>query len=367
MRLKVHFWLALLLLALAPAFAQAQQGGKIHGHTQDPANIPLTNNVQVQLSTDGKTAKYTFPTDQNGDYKGDGIAPGTYVVTLIQGGQPIDRFTDVKITKDADTLQDFDLSRPAYMASLPPDVRKQIEDTKAKNAEAMKANQGISKLNDMLKQARDDEAQKKYDDAATVMQQATALKPDVSLLWLELGAAQVGQKKYSDAVVSLQKAIDLENAAKKPNPETQAAAESDLGAANVALTKVPEANTAYDAAAKFLPASAPSYYTNEAILFSQAGNTDAAVDAANKAIAADPTKPVPYYLKGQALVGKATVDPKTQTVTAPPGCIEAYQKYLELAPTGPYAAEVQQILAGIGVKVNSQYQAPGTTTKGKKQ
>ena len=29
----------------------------------------------------------------------------------------------------------------------------------------------------------------------------------------------------------------------------------------------------------------------------------------------------------------------------PPGCAEAYQKYLDLAPTGPYANDVKGILA----------------------
>ena len=48
---------------------------KIHGHVQDPANAPIANG-QVILSTDGKTALYTFTTDANGDYKGEGINPG---------------------------------------------------------------------------------------------------------------------------------------------------------------------------------------------------------------------------------------------------------------------------------------------------
>ena len=31
------------------------------------------------------------------------------------------------------------------------------------------------------------------------MQQATAIKPDAAVLWLELGIAQTGLKKYDDA------------------------------------------------------------------------------------------------------------------------------------------------------------------------
>jgi hypothetical protein len=65
-----------------------------------------------------------------------------------------------------------------------------------------------------------------------------------------------------------------------------------------------------------------------------------------------------YYIKGQALVQKATVDPQTNKITAPPECIAAYQKYLQLAPTGPHAEEVKGILQGIGATVAEQYKAP---------
>ena len=57
------------------------------------------------------------------------------------------------------------------------------------------------------------------------------------------------------------------------------------------------------------------YYQNEAIIMSRTGNTDATAAAADKAIAADPNKPLAYYLKGQALVGKSTVDKAGKIVT----------------------------------------------------
>jgi hypothetical protein len=79
--------------------------------------------------------------------------------------------------------------------------------------------------------------------------------------------------------------------------------------------------------------------------------------AADKAVAADPTKVDAYYIKGQSLIQKATVDPKTQKIVAPPGTADAYQKYLELAPNGPMAPEAKSILTEIGEKVNSKYSA----------
>jgi len=125
---------------------------------------------------------------------------------------------------------------------------------------------------------------------------------------------------------------------------------------------VPEANAAYDAAAKINPASAELYLYNESVIFFQEHNSAAQAAAADEAIQADPTSAISYYLKGNGLVASTTVDPKTQQLIAPPGCLEAYQKYLELAPNGPYASEVKGILAGFGEKVVTTYKAP----KGKK-
>ena len=365
MRSKLTLSLALVTLALVPTLVRAQDTtAKIHGHVQDPANAPIANSVVI-LSTDGKTAKFTFKADQNGDYKGEGIAPGTYFVTLYKPpekpDQPptsaIDRFDNVKFTAGTDTLQDFDLSRAEYVNKLPPEQKKALEEAKTKNAEINKENQSIGKLNDMLKQARADNQQKKFDDAATIMQQATTLKPDVPVLWLELGIAQTGLKKYDDAGVSLKKAMDLDTASKKPNVEIEAAADNGLGEVYANTNKIPDATASYDAAAKLQPANAGMFYSNETIILSRAGQPDATIAAADKAIAADPTKPIPYYLKGQALISKATVDPKTQKIVAPPGTAEAYHKYLELAPNGPMAPEATQILTEIGEKVNNKYSA----------
>lgn len=347
MRVQSNLRLTLfsLAVALSPALAQAPGTGMIHGHVQDPAKTPMPN-AQVQLSTDGKTALYTFTTDANGDYKGSGIKSGAYVVTLFQTpGKAVDRFTGVKISDGQDTAQDFDLSRPAYVNSLPPDQRKALEEAIQHNATAMKENQTITHLNDLLVQARADDQQKKYDDAANLMQQAVQQKSDAAVLWLELGTAQVGQKKYNDAITSLKKAIDVDAASKKPSLEVQASANNELGEAYGSTNQIPEAQAAYDAAAKAQPSNAYMYYSNETIVLGRTTNIDATVAAADKAIAADPTKPIPYYLKGQALISKATVDPKTNRITAPPGCIEAYQKYLQLDPNGQFAGDAKQILA----------------------
>ncbi|HEY0786578.1 MAG TPA: hypothetical protein VGD62_11960, partial [Acidobacteriaceae bacterium] len=261
---------------------------------------------------------------------------------------------------------------------------------KAKNAEALKANGMIKNLNADLAKVRADitkgrkgtclgpsgnglgnlaadactkaggtpnDAQSEFADADALMTKDSQMKPDASVIWVELGNAQLGEKKWSDATTSLQKAISLEQAAPKPNTEVLAGANNGLGEALANQNKVPDAVAAYDAAAKADPAKAGLYYSNETIVLGRTGQTDATVAAADKAIAADPTKPLPYYFKGQALIGKATIDDKTKKIIAPPGCAEAYQKYLELAPDGQFAGDAKNILGEMGQTVKSSYKA----------
>ncbi len=211
----------------------------------------------------------------------------------------------------------------------------------------------VPEMNVRLKEARDDNAQKKYEEAQTLMSQAVLIDPDAGALWLELGLALVGQKKYEEAIPDLNKAIALNSALKEPKPDVAAAALNELGEAYVHANKIAEACNAFEAAAKARPDRSAFYYVNEAIALSRTDQTDAIVAAADRAIAADPTQPLPYYLKGQALISKASVDPKTNRIVAPQEAVAAYRKYLELAPSGAQAGEVRQILDAAGAKVTS--------------
>ncbi len=358
---KTKFWLGLTFAALLSTAltAMGQQTAKIHGHVQDPAGTLLKGGT-VTLSDDGgKTAKYTFKVDDSGNYTGEGIAPGTYTIVYRNPDTPpdkvVDEFTDVKFAAAADLTQDFDMSRPEYISKLTPEQKKALEDIKSKNAAVLKENSQIKNLNADLTKARQDNKDKNYTEAESIMTRDAQAKPDAAVLWVELGIAQKGLKKYDDAITSLKKGIELDAAAKKPNADLQAAAGDALGEVYATQGKVPEAQAAYDAAAAADPKGAATRYSNEAIMMDRASQVDATVAAADKAIAADPTKPIPYYLKGKALINKATVDPKTGKIVAPPGCAEAYQKYLQLAPDGPFSADAKAVLAEMSSTVSNTY------------
>jgi tetratricopeptide (TPR) repeat protein len=164
-------------------------------------------------------------------------------------------------------------------------------------------------------------------------------------------------QNFSSAVDAYNKAITLEKAATKPNPAALGADYNQLGNAMIASGKSSDAIPDFESAAAADPTNAGMYYKNEAAVMYNAGNMDGALAAANKAIAASPNDPLPYFIKGQALVTKVTVDPKTNKMTPPPGCIEAYQKFLQLAPNDPKVPQVQAVLQSLGQSISKSYRA----------
>jgi len=355
-------------LAFTPAFSQQEPLGKIHGHITDPGGLPKTVGT-VSLSQDaGKTSKYSFPVSAAGNYAGEAKV-GTYMVIYRMPETPADKIVDginnVKIVSGTDIVQDIDMSRKEFLARLTPEQRKQIEEYAKKNAETMKANESIRSLNDDLSAVRQKIKDKKFEEAEALMLRDTAVRPESGLLWVELGVAQAGQKKVDEAIKSFKMALDLDSSSKKPNPEIGGVANSGLGEIYARSARVPEANAAFEAAAKADPTKAGVYLSNQAIIFYQlyssgaqgADFAAAQVAAADRAIQVQPSSAILYYLKGNGLVQKATIDPKTQRVVLPAGCAEAFQQYLALAPDGKFASDVKDILGSAGQKINSSFKA----------
>lgn len=381
--MKRYGWLAgLMLLAVSPSFlaaqsdssqggtgnlGQAQQSlkagskGSVHGHANNPVGQPIVDaNVFATLDGSPKSAVATFVTDANGDFKGP-VPTGKYVFVLQEKNpksaeKEIDNTDLTDVAEKQDVTVNFDGTREAYMKKLSPEDRKRIEETVAKNNAINAENNKIKNLNAILLQERDARKAGNLDEATKLATQITLGKPEEAVGWFELGKDQGLQKQYDAAIPNLQKALQLNAASKKPDPQVEGASQAALGDAYAHLKKMDLAVQAFDAAGKADPTNAYTYYSNEAILLTNSGDIDQAAAAADKAIAADPSKPMAYYLKGQALIQKAGTD-KNNKITVPPGCVEAYQKYLELDPSGAHAQEVQTLLEGIGVKVKSSYKA----------
>jgi tetratricopeptide (TPR) repeat protein len=161
-------------------------------------------------------------------------------------------------------------------------------------------------------------------------------------------------QKYTEAATNYRKAIELASASTSPNSKAMLGPyNNNLGEALAKTGKTDDAVAAYNNAAQVDPAHAGMYYFNLGATMTNANKPDEAIAAYDKAITADPAKPESYYLKGIALLGKATV--KGDKMVPAPGTADAFNKYLELAPEGPYADTAKQMLASIGATVQTTY------------
>lgn len=373
-------------LLTSPMMLAQEQGATVHGHVKNAAGIDVTEG-QVKFTKDihapYKEEKFTNTVDvgKDGNYTATGLTPGEYFGYIVVGDKAADQ---VHFTiKAGDSLtEDFDMSRPDYIAKMTPEEKKALEEYKAKSAAAISGNKVVANLNATITAVRADikTPTPNFDKDIADMKQATEQRPTEGLLYAVTGEVYFAQGKkqaaadrasktnpmqddavksaYENAATALQKASDLMGAAAKPNVDQQATVLNQLGNVYAEEGKPTDASAAYDKAVSLQPKSAGTYYYNEAAVMFNAHQDEAALVAADKAIAADPTQPMPYYIKGQELLAKATVDAKG-VIVAPPGCVDAYQKYLQLAPDGPQAPAVKEVLTSLGQKVETRYKAPG--------
>ena len=199
------------------------------------------------------------------------------------------------------------------------------------------------------------------------------MDPTRDILWARLADAYLGSaakqtdtvektRRYGEAAADYQKAVDLKQKAiaTSPKPDDSkvlAAYFNNMAQAEYKIGKVDDAVKAYDQAAQLNPAGAAQYYYNQGAVLTNSGRADEAIAAFDKAIATDPNKAEAYYQKGVNLIAKATVDAKTGKVIPAPGTEEAFNKYLELQPNGPFAEGAKSMLQSIGSTVETSYGA----------
>lgn len=358
--------LALLLMMMLGTVSLLAQNTSVKGKVIDQNGQPVVG-ATVELVGKQSGRKYNLQTDKSGQYFSLGIGSDTYQLTLKKGGQVLYQDTfPVTLSRDTNEFN-IDLAKAAKggttldkvdPSKLTAEQKKALEEYQKKAAEAQKENAKIKNLNEMLAQAREAETAGNYDQAISILAQATQVDAAHDILWGALGSAYLGAKKYPEAGDAYQKAIQIISASPTPNPKQQealAAYYNNLGQSygNQRPAKVPEAVAAYETAAKTDPTKAAQYYFNEGAVLTNAGKTDDANVAFDKTIAADPNRAEAYYQKGINLLQKATME--GDKMKAPPGTAEAFNKYLELDPNGRFADNAKQMLTVMGSSIATSF------------
>jgi len=368
------FILLLLGLCVPPGFSQA--AGTVKGVCRDSEGKPIADAVVVWANQENGQ-KYTLKTNKKGEYFSLGITPSKdYTVTLYRNAddakanKELLHFGKVGVSLDEKEL-DFDLKKEAEEQAKGTGLTaEQVKQQQEVQEKAKKENNTIKALNEKITTANAAMKNGDFDSAISTLTEATQMDASRDILWAQLADAYRGsavkqtdsaekKKRLEEATTDYGKAIDLKQkavdaGAKKPEDTKQLAAYyNNLGEAAGKSGKVDEAVKAYEQAAQINPEGAAGYYYNAGAVLTNAGKVDDAIKAFDKCIAADPNKAEAYYQKGVNLIGKATL--QGDKMVAPPGTAEAFNKYLELQPTGTYADVAKQMLASIGGSVETGF------------
>lgn len=416
MKRNVFYILMLSILSMLFALPALSQTATVKGVAKDAQGNPIPD-AQVTWHNNDTGRTFKLKTNKKGEYFSLGIDPGTYTVTLSKDGKDIDKANNFKVGVDEMTL-DFDEKQSQEQAVQQTAKEKgisaeQVKQMQEQQAKVEQYNKSIGTVNEKLKAATAAEQANppNYDAAIASLNEAAQMVPNEDLVWFRLGGAYLDSartttdpaektKRYAEAYNDLQKAIDLKkskdagaapangqpaqgnaqqgNAAPAQGGKSavqsvadnqrMAAYYDNFAAAAARVGKSDEAVNAYQQAATLDPPHAGQYYFNLGAVLTNSNITNdtkirkQAVDAFDKAIAADPNHADAYYWKAQNLVGMATTDPSGKIV-APEGTTEAYQKYIELQPSGPHAEEAKQMLTALNATVETSYGKKGAKKK----
>jgi len=362
--------LAVLFLGLCMPASFAQATGTVKGVCKDVNGKAIAGGV-LDWSNTNTGRKYSLKTNNKGEYFSLGIDPGKYNVTLTQNGTEIFHYNNFPVGLEETTL-DFDMQKEqANQAQATGMTAEELKKRQEEVAKVQKENNTVKALNEKLAAAKTASDAGDFDTAIAQLNEATQMDPTRDLLWFKLGEAYRNSalkqtdkdekaKRLTEAANDYQKAVDIKQktfdaSAKKPDDVKQLGAYyNNLGDAYSKAGKIDDAVKSYAQASQINPEGAGGYYYNMGAVLTNAGRLDDAIGAFDKAIAADPTKADAYYQKGVNLVGKAKTDASGKVIPAP-GTEEAFNKYLELSPTGPYADAAKSMLQYIGSTVEVGY------------
>ncbi len=326
------------------------------GKATDSEGKPIVN-AQVQITSKETGRKYELKTDKSGNYYSIGIQPGMYDLKLLKDGQVIYTFQNIQVTLSAgETVFNIDMKKAEQQAGITEEQKKQVEETQKENLK-------VRGLNEKLAAASAAEQAGNYDLAIQTLAEATQLDPTRDVLWFKLAeaerqsAAKIAtpadkSARFQKAAEDFKKAIAIKPMGPYYNNLAEVLAKMGDTSGAVAT---------YAQAAQTDPANAGQYYYNEGAVLTNTGKVEEAIQAFDKAIQADPTKADAYYWKGVNLLGKATI--KGDKMVAPAGTAEAFNKYLELQPTGQFAEPAKQMLASIGAAVETTFGKQKAKTK----
>ncbi len=371
MRRMIPVWGALILALVFATIAAAQvTTSGLEGEVLDTNGQPYAD-VTVEIKNPSNGYLTTVKTDKNGKFLKMGLRAGIYTITVISEKDQINYPTNMRI--DAEQPNTFkinfkDIAKGGGVASAEEIKKKEDEEAKFRDMKVHfeAGRDAMNKSDDLVKQIKaapadqrgplQDQLKTNVQNAISELQQAEQgmTAKDVSnhaTVWGNLGQAYEYAGRYDDAAKAFQKAIELK-------PQAPFYEHLSLDMVNAAVTQtdpkaaeamIAEASADCDKAVAIDPTTAAHCWKNIGAVLSNKSKMKEAVAPLQKAVQADPKDAQTWFLLGGAL--SATIETKMEgermIYIIPPGTTEAYQKCIDAAPNGPYAAQAKQVLDGL--------------------
>ena len=301
---------ALLIAATLPG--QDWRGkGRAEGHVKDADGQPIAD-AKVELTRDsggGTSAK----TDKKGYWAVMGLIGGKWNVDIAAPGYETRK--TVMGVQEAGRTQPLEIQLQKAAAPAPAAVQAGGKDVRAEVTAA------VEQGNRLI-------GEKKYPEARAEYEKALAILPDSAPLWKGIAQTYHAEGNGAKEEESLRKVVQLEPG----DTDAQILLADNL----VNQGKVADGKAIVDGLAPGAIKD-PAVYTNLAIVFMNKSKPEEARAYMSKAIDLDPTLADSYYYRGLASIqAKKTAEAKAD-----------FAKYLELAPNGPQAKEVKEMLQAL--------------------
>jgi tetratricopeptide (TPR) repeat protein len=372
---------ATVFFALASFAQTAAIEGKVIGYDGKPLQGAV-----IRLSRTDIKGELQTKTNKTGRWIYMGLAVGsTWNVSCVVEGKVADETMNVRAGMGDPTEADFNLQKKqAESQSRTAAIQKAAESgtvsedltrgmtpeqkelfLKQVSSQTAAVRQNKS-LQDAFSSGMVAMQKKDYAGAIADFEKATELGPKQAAVWAGLAEAHVelaltktgadfdaemakGLENYAHALTLKDDDVGIHNNYSRALALDKKFVEADAEAGKVAILEPPSAGKAY---------------FNLGVVLSNSGQMDQAAAAFQKAMEANFADA--FYQYGLILAGKASMDAATGKVTPVPGTIEAFQKYLTLAPEGPYAQAAKAMITQLSSAVDTNYRnpnAPATTKK----
>jgi len=333
----------------------------------------------VKIERKDIKGNYKVKTDKKGHFFHAGLPLGTYKVTVEVEGKDRDSVDGVRTTLGDPAQVNFDLqaakrkqdeiSAAAAAGQLTKEqARGMSAEQKAAMDKALKEREAAmaknKELNDAFNQGMEAMKLKQFDQAVAAFTKATTLDPKQHVVWGQLAEALVassGTKTGQEQTDLMNKGLEIYGKALELKPD-DAAYHNNFALALAKAKKFPEAQAELEKAAQIDPPNAGRYFYNLGAVLVNTGQLEPAGAAFKRAIEGDPNYADAQYQYGVYLVSKAQTTPDGKVIPVP-GTREAFQKYLDLKPTGPFADSAKGMLASMDTSLQTEFANPNAQQK----